>query len=105
MFNDWKKVGPRERKEIEMTMKPQDARAVIEALRTAIGTEPLAMREVAAIAFADTSTGEATSITVRHDAASVHLILCNEDAGEVQVAMARDDARALLKTLETAVGA
>ncbi len=104
VFNNWDRVGPSERKEIEIVMGLDDAKAVVVALRTAIEMAPPAMREVAAIAFADTSTGEPTSITVRHDAGSVDLILCNEDDGEVQVAMRREDARALLETLQTAAG-
>lgn len=104
VVNNWDRVGPSERREIEILMKREDAGALLNALRSAIEGEPPAMREVAAIAFADLDTGEQTSITVRHDATSVGLYLCNEDDGEVQVAMRREDARALLEVLQTAVG-
>jgi hypothetical protein len=104
VFNNWDRVGPSDRKEIEIVMKLDDAKAVVEALRTAIESAPPAMREVAAITFADASTGEATSIVVRHDASSVDLVLCNEDDHENHVAMTREDARALLRVLQTAVG-
>jgi hypothetical protein len=104
VFNDWDRVGPSERKEIEIVMKPEDAGAVLEALRTAIEGEPPVMREVAAMSFADASTGEETSITVRHDATSVGIYLCNEDDGEVEVAMTRGDARRVVEALQTAVG-
>jgi hypothetical protein len=107
VFNDWKRVGPSERKEIEINMKPEDARGVLEALGAALEIEPPVlrevMREVAVIAFADTETGEETSIIVRHDASSVDLVMRNEDDGEVEVAMKRADAKALQEALKIAV--
>lgn len=103
VVNNWKQVGPAERKEIEIIMKPEDARAVLKALGTAIEIKPPVMSEVAAITFADADTGEATSIIVRHDAASVDFILCNEDDGEVRIAMKRKDARSLLGAMKIAV--
>jgi len=102
-FNDWERLPSADRKEIEIYMGKEDARALLDALRRATAFEPSASDQVATVTFADVDTGEATSITVHHDARSVRLHLCNQDDGEVAVVMRLKDMQALIAALQTAV--
>jgi hypothetical protein len=62
------------------------------------------MKEAATIKFIELDTSSEALAIVRYDQASVAVCLSVQSNGDVEVVMRKEDARALLEALRTAIG-